>query len=174
MKTLPTILFCNSPFNDADVDPDYQEEYDAAKKNGFNTALISYENLILPTNNQQVAKKLFAAEQATPILYRGWMLTNEQYAQLYKELKSKNYYLINSPEEYRNCHYLPDSLKYIHAKTARTIYQKFEGEDSIQQLMKEAAVFGNNAIIIKDYVKSEKHDWDTACYVPDASNKEKL
>ncbi len=29
-------------------------------------------------------------------------------------------------------------------------------------------------MIIKDYVKSEKHDWETACFIGDASDTEKL
>lgn len=28
--------------------------------------------------------------------------------------------------------------------------------------------------MIKDYVKSRKHDWNEACYIPDASDKEKV
>ena len=41
-------------------------------------------------------------------------------------------------------------------------------------LINKAATFGDNPVIVKDFVKSEKHDWDTACYVSSATNTEKL
>lgn len=40
------ILFCDNPFNNKTVDPDYEDEYIAAKENGFLSHLFSYEGLI--------------------------------------------------------------------------------------------------------------------------------
>lgn len=102
------------------------------------------------------------------------MLTPKQYAILYSDLLSKNYKLVNTPEEYQNCHYLPDSLKFIENRTPRTVFEKFDHETSIDTLIEKTKVFGPKAVILKDFVKSEKHDWETACYVPDASDTEKL
>jgi hypothetical protein len=34
--------------------------------------------------------------------------------------------------------------------------------------------FGPNPIILKDYVKSEKHHWNDACFIPNASNKHNI
>lgn len=36
---------------------------------------------------------------------------------------------------------------------------------------KVLTVFGNQPIIIKDYVKSQKHYWNEACYIPRASDQ---
>ncbi len=102
------------------------------------------------------------------------MLTPTQYLILYNQLLSKNYKLINSVKEYQNCHYLPDSLKFISAKTPKTIFEKLDNENSINTLIEKSKVFGQKSVILKDYVKSEKHDWETAFFVENASNEDKL
>jgi hypothetical protein len=32
--------------------------------------------------------------------------------------------------------------------------------------------FGHDPIIVKDYVKSRKHEWEEACYIPSAADRE--
>lgn len=41
-------------------------------------------------------------------------------------------------------------------------------------LLEKTKVFGQKPVILKDYVKSEKHDWETACFVVNASDTDKL
>ncbi|MCD6069040.1 MAG: hypothetical protein K0S33_3866 [Bacteroidetes bacterium] len=170
----PTVLFCADPFEPNKVDPDFEEELMAARKQGFSTLLFNYEDLTNPERAEQACKRIKVTDVLTPIIYRGWMLTPKQYSFLYEELLSKNYKLINTPAEYQNCHYLPDSLRFIETHTPKTVYERFSDEHSIARLKEKAQVFGNKAVIIKDYVKSEKHDWETACFVPDASDAVRL
>ena len=40
--------------------------------------------------------------------------------------------------------------------------------------MEAADAFGPAPVLIKDYVKSRKHEWDEACFVPSAANKDRL
>jgi hypothetical protein len=102
------------------------------------------------------------------------MLNPFEYKELYEDLLSKNYKLINNPIEYQNCHYLPDSLKFIEKYTPKTIFQKFENKNIINILIEKAGIFNGKPVIIKDYVKSEKHYWDTACFVPNSNDTIKL
>lgn len=37
-----------------------------------------------------------------------------------------------------------------------------------------ADMLGSRAAIVKDFVKSRKHEWDTACYIPDLTDRERL
>jgi hypothetical protein len=99
------------------------------------------------------------------------MLKPEQYRNLYEELSKKNYILVNDPIEYKNCHYLPDSLQFIGNYTPKTIFQKIENKEDIKKIIERVSVFNGKPVIIKDYVKSEKHYWNTACYVENSSNK---
>jgi hypothetical protein len=108
------------------------------------------------------------------IIYRGWMLNKNQYETLFNELLSRNYKLINTPNEYINCHYLPNSLQLINDFSPKTIFQKIENEESIDILIEKAKIFSGKPVIVKDYVKSEKHYWETACFVENSSNIGKL
>jgi hypothetical protein len=168
------ILFCESSLTSNKVDEDFVDQFLAAKQNGFDTLIFNYEDLVSEDRFQIATKRIKPAEKLGKVIYRGWMLTPKQYLLLYDDLLSKNYKLINTVEEYQNCHYLPDSLKFINNRTPKTIFEKFDNTVSIDILIQKAKVFGQNPVIIKDYVKSEKHDWDTACFVENASNTEKL
>ena len=46
------------------------------------------------------------------------------------------------------------------------------GHTTLAQIDAALDSFGASALIIKDYVKSQKHAWDEACYIPDASARE--
>ncbi|MEN9442123.1 MAG: hypothetical protein RLZ33_2200 [Bacteroidota bacterium] len=164
------IIFCESPFEANKVDEDFEDQFLAAKQNGFETLLFNYEDLTSDDRFSQATKRIKPLDNLVQVIYRGWMLTPKQYSILYTDLLAKNYQLINTAKEYQNCHYLPDSLTYIENRTPKTIFEKFENENSIDILIEKAQVFGQHPVILKDYVKSEKHDWETACFVADASD----
>lgn len=168
------ILFCESPFDKNKVDEDYVDQALAAHANGFGILLFNYDDLTSEDRFSEATKQIQRLEQMANVIYRGWMLTPKQYFVLYNDLLSKNFKLVNTPAEYQNCHYLPDSLRFIEKRTPRTVFEKFDHENSMNILLEKAKIFGHNPVILKDYVKSEKHDWETACFVPDASNSVKL
>lgn len=168
------ILFCESPLEPNKVDEDFEDQYFSAKQNGFETLIFSFEDLTSADRWSISTRKIKASEKLAIVVYRGWMLKPKQYSILYHDLLSKNYRLVNTVEEYQNCHYLPDSLKFISTRTPFTVFEKFENENSIDVLIEKTKVFGQKSVILKDYVKSEKHDWETACFVRDASDTKKL
>ena len=168
------ILFCQSPIEANKVDEDFEDQFFSAKGNGFATLLLNFEDLTSADRFSIAIKRITPSEKLVNVIYRGWMLTPKQYSILYNDLLSKNYKLINTAEEYQNCHYLPDSLKFIESLTPKTVFQKFDNENSVEKLIDKSKVFGQKSVILKDYVKSEKHDWETACFVADASNTDKF
>ncbi|MCT4636601.1 MAG: ATP-grasp domain-containing protein [Bacteroidales bacterium] len=164
------IIFCDNVLNCNKVDTDYKEEMNAALSAGLNCSLISFEEL----NNNNAAKAVSNVEKSeteVTAVYRGWMLTPERYKILYNELLKKNLRLINNPDEYKHCHYLPESYATIEAKTPKTVWTIDLDNNS---LINTAKTFGNNPVIVKDFVKSEKHYWHQACFIPDASDTDNL
>jgi hypothetical protein len=168
------ILFCESPLEANKVDEDFADQFLSAKQNGFETLIFNYEDLTSVDKFPVATKRIKPIDKLEKVVYRGWMLTPKQYSILYNDLLSKNYQLINTVEEYQNCHYLPDSLKFITSRTPKTVFEKFDDPSSIDNLIEKSRVFGQSPVIIKDYVKSEKHDWNTACFVENASKTDKL
>jgi hypothetical protein len=168
------ILFCASPINSTEVDEDFMDEFLVAKELGFKTLLFNFEDITNEARASLATKRIQPSEQMAQVIYRGWMLTPKQYDILFNQLSAKNYKLINTTREYQNCHYLPDSLRFIESRTPRTIYQQVENDQSISNLIEKTKMFGDSPVIIKDYVKSEKHHWNTACFVANAGDLLKL
>ncbi|UZO79659.1 ATP-grasp domain-containing protein [Aquimarina sp. ERC-38] len=164
------IIYCDSVFDNKIIEPDYEEEKKSAINVGFDFSLISFEELT-DGNIATALKFIKEVERKEFGIYRGWMLTLTQYQNLYNGLLRKNIELINSPAEYKHCHYLPESYNKIESKTPKSNWTRELNEDSILKLTSE---FGDSSIIVKDYVKSEKHNWEEACFIPDASNSDKV
>ncbi|CAN5376590.1 ATP-grasp domain-containing protein [soil metagenome] len=170
------ILFCDNPFeNKPSVDTDYEDELVSAKQNGFTTHLFCYESLTKDKDVEFATRRIKPSETLQKIIYRGWMLKPSQYSLLYDSLLKKKFKLINSPVEYQNCHYLPDSYKFIIEHTPTTIWLTVENQKvNYNQVFKDIVKFGNSPLIVKDFVKSQKHYWDTACYIPSAMDKNRV
>lgn len=164
------IIYCDSVFDNKIIEPDYEEEKNAATNAGLTFSLISFEELTAG-NLRSALRFVKAPEQREVGMYRGWMLTPTQYQYLYDGLLAKNIELINSPAEYKHCHYLPDSYEKIESKTPKSRWTTDLNHDAILNLTSE---FGNGPIIVKDFVKSEKHDWESACFIPNASDSSKV
>lgn len=170
------ILFCDSPFdNKPVVDIDFEDEFLAAKETGFSVHLFSYERLTKDNNAEFAIKSIKHCNTLQKMIYRGWMLKPFQYTLLYNALLTRNYKLINSPAEYQNCHYLPDSYRFISGHTPATIWLKMGNQNvEYDEIFKEIEAFGNSPLIVKDFVKSQKHYWDSACYIPSAANRDNV
>jgi hypothetical protein len=166
------ILFCDNPLDSRTVDPDFSDEFAAAEKIGLATHLFSFEDLTRGMNAVSALRRITRAESLKTIIYRGWMLKPSQYSLLYELLLEKNYSLINSATEYQNCHYLPDSYKFIKEYTPKTVWLTFENQQiDYNRILDSIAAFGDSPLIVKDFVKSQKHYWDTACFIPSATDR---
>lgn len=164
------ILFCSDPLAAWRPEPMYEVEVLAAQEAGLSYALVSFEALVDEQNAARAVRRVEAMPEPELAIYRGWMLKPEAYARLYQALSTKNIYLINSPAAYTHCHYLPASYALIEPYTPRSIW--LEGRPDIQQIMSALRVFGDGALILKDFVKSRKHEWDQACYIPHANDQQ--
>jgi hypothetical protein len=104
-------------------------------------------------------------------LYRGWMIRPETYEAWTSVLETYRIRMLTSAESYRNCHYFPNSYSVIQEFTPRSVC--LERDQLTAEYIQEAAKsFGTSALMVKDFVKSRKHDWLEACYIPDASDQE--
>lgn len=165
-------VFCQDPLRPRQVDEVYRLEADTITALGLKYTVINYESLV-NDNNPVLALKYVSTEER-PILgiYRGWMLRPNQYAKLYVALSEKGIQLINSPQAYRYCHYLPESYSAIESYTPQSVWLPVSGDVEIDEVMALLSPFGSRSIIVKDFVKSQKHYWSEACFIPSAADCE--
>lgn len=164
-------IFCNNPIKPQWPDDLFVEEYRFAAEH-FQTALMSHE-LLTAGRADAAISKVRAQDQMEWAVYRGWMVTPEQYTALYEALLAKNIRLMNTPAQYRLCHYLPEAYPFIRDHTPKTlVFPAGTPMTTITQQLQ--ATFGSRPIIVKDYVKSQKGLFDEAFFIPAADNAEKV
>lgn len=153
-------LFCNHPLYAKRVDMDYETEYQEAGLK-YSCGLFSYEDL-------ENGKLSLYGEGLTGLtIYRGWMMKPEMYRTFYNLLEEKGIFLINSPEEYERYHTLPGWYNEFADLTVESIWEEDGNVNDI--LEKSTSLEGS--YIVKDFVKSRKHEWYDACYIPNVADK---
>lgn len=163
------LLFCSDPLSARQPDADYAAEWKAARLAGFQTALIDFEALNAEDAPAAVAR-VAAVAQPLPALYRGWMLPSRRYRLLYQALAAKNIVLITDPDAYMLTHELPGWYPLLADQTPRSVWLPWQGRLDIAAIMQLLEQFGDRPLILKDYVKSRKHEWFEACFIPAASD----
>lgn len=166
---LVRFLFPSDMLNPRQVDQEYEREADAVISIGSEYGLIDLDALNRENDVEKALKRVAKLDEETMCIYRGWMLTAEKYQVLYSALKKRNLFMVNDPYGYRYAHHLP--LWYEDFKEV-TPWSTWAETDNLAHFKSGlGTIFGKSPLLVKDFVKSRKHDWDTACYIPCASNE---
>lgn len=138
------------------VDEHFAEEAAAARALGWDVGLIDHD-----------AQTVSRRAPAGTAIYRGWMLRSEQYATLAERAAAQGITLRTSAAQYRDAHELPGWIDRLGAHTPRAAWtvgdERAEFEAALARL-------GAGAAVLRDYVKSAKHHWHEAVYIPDVSD----
>lgn len=151
------------------IDEDYSREEKYAKKYNLMTSYFNFDDFT--TFNKKLRLRT-GGTLTEPVLavYRGWMMSVEDYTRFYNELKALyNIELITTPEQYENTHYFIKSYDKIKEHTPKTIWFS-DGEtidwDKVRHELGEK-------FIVKDYVKSVK-GFDFPEYLESSMSNEEL
>jgi hypothetical protein len=163
-------VLCRDPLDPARPDRSFQAEVAAIESLGHLYVLVNHDALVRGDDHARVVRRV--PEQVEPItaVYRGWMMTSSQYRVLYDALATLNIRLINDPDQYRHRHHLPECYPIIERLTPRSVW--LTGDLGIDRIMEVLTPLGDRPVIVKDFVKSRKHEWNDACYVSSASNRD--
>jgi hypothetical protein len=157
------ILFPNHPLKSRLPDPDYQTEFDAARNAGFECELYSLEDLRAGDATLATQRCAAASSDGEAIVHRGWMMSDSLYAALFTALAGKGYRPVTTPEQYAQAHYLPNAYSLLEGRTPESVW--VEGKD-VAGAWQKYEQLGRPAAIVKDFVKSAKHRWNEACFIP--------
>lgn len=161
------ILFCSQPFAPREVDTDFVDEHKAALAAGCVTALVDHTKVTQGDATGAVRR----VSANGPALYRGWMLRASDYDAFYAALAQREVELITDPAAYRFCHHLPDSYAALEGDTPVTTWLPVNGPVDFEAVFACLQPFGSGPIVVKDYVKSQKHYWLEACFIPQADDR---
>jgi len=164
------IIFPRDPMSDQNPDSMFIDEVAAATHAGLDFALVDYEALVTQKNAARSVRDIPAHPDLEPAVYRGWMLSAGQYAALYDALLSRGLQLITDARQYRHTQYLPESLYLIESLTPQTVWMRTDGDITYDVVMQLLLPFSGQPLILKDFVKAEKHYWKQACYITSSSD----
>jgi hypothetical protein len=164
-------IFCADPLNERQIDPAYGAEAVAAVSNGVGTTQLDHDYLDQRVDALEAIRRSRTGE-ARSALYRGWMMRSEAYFALYDALLSKGVRLLTSPVQYEACHHGPGSYSALAQWMPDTVFVPSAELDRTGRLESALAHFQGASVIIKDWVKSQAGYWDTACFIPNASDFE--
>ena len=153
------ILFPSDYFDPKQPEIDYKKEYEAVcHLPDFKIILYNYDSF---TQNEPL--KIQPNDYYTgKCIYRGWMLTPNQYKTLFAFLEKSSITLINTPKEYDYCHLFPYVYPQIEQYTPKMLYFEYEQPIDWDAVNKTFTRF-----MVKDYVKSVKgHDFPTFFETP--------
>ena len=164
---MTTILFPARP-STREVDTSFQNEFDAATRAGFSTALVDEGEMVFGGDIRLVGMP----KEPDRIVYRGWLMRAHEYARLAEVIERRGHALLTGPVEYQRAYHLPEWYEMVKdtGLTPRSIWFPGAQFDVPEIADKVAAAFGHSALVLKDYVKSRKHEWFEACFIPDASD----
>ncbi|MFL5663014.1 MAG: hypothetical protein ACJ8BW_16945 [Ktedonobacteraceae bacterium] len=157
------IIFCSDPWDINRPDSMYELEAMAARGTGLDYSLISFESLVEQQNANKAVRRVEQSANQELGIHRGWMLRPEAYERLYAALADRGIMLINTPPAYKLCHYLPASYEAIEAYTPQSTWLTTTTNVSMDAVIDVLQPFGDKAVIVKDFVKSRKHEWYEAC-----------
>lgn len=168
LDTNLTILYPAYPGDMSRVDPAFEDEAVEAKKQGYRIGYVDVEMMFGGEIKLKIPPRIEG--YSIHVMYRGWILKQDVYNELYVSLLDRGYFLINTPADYEFSQNIPLWYPYLQGMTPESVWipgTEFKEEDIHSSLER----FGSSSVILKDYMKSRKQDWYDACFIRDASDK---
>ncbi|MEU6234854.1 ATP-grasp domain-containing protein [Kitasatospora sp. NPDC047058] len=171
----PAIIFPADPLNPRRPDPHFAWEARTLRELGGEPYLVDHDALLAGDAAEAVRR---VPRDRGPLWYRGWMITSAGYADLARALADRGANLLTSAAGYASAHELPGWYDVFEGATpvsswiplSPTTGGPWPGPGPEQLADAVARLGGHGPAIVKDYVKSRKHEWDEACYVPELSD----
>jgi ATP-grasp domain, R2K clade family 3 len=170
VSAMPTpVLYCHDPLNPRRVDEHFAPEAREVRACGGQVGLIDHDALLQGDVRQAVAH---VPAELGSTWYRGWMIPSDRYAALAEALIQRGTKLLVAPEQYRAAHELPGWYPTFADVTPASVWRPTSPGETLgaAELALLAEPLPPGPGIVKDYVKSRKHEWDQACFIPDLAD----
>jgi len=154
-----SLLCCQDPLDPRATDQHFARESKAAREFGARVALLDHDALLSGDAERAVER---VPRGLGALWYRGWMIPVGRYGELARALENRGAELVVTPEAYQSAHELPGWYATFRELTPASVWSP--GAPEVAELVKGLS---SGPGIVKDYVKSRKHEWAQACFVPE-------
>lgn len=152
------VLYPGSLLRNTKVDEFFEEEYSTIS-NHFDTCLVDQNDFHITKGKNFI--------KGEDILYRGWIVTPDQYNSIYQDVKHHGGDLVVSPEEYqftqfnRSAYGFNGWIEAFSDFTPKTILFHYDDVIDVDDVSRTLQY----PLVIKGSSKSVKHDWDNAMFI---------
>ncbi|WP_069174178.1 ATP-grasp domain-containing protein [Streptomyces griseus] len=171
----PAFLFCRDPLRPGRPDPAFAREAAAVRGTGARIVLIDHDALLSGDPEEALGRAVRPDSGA--YWYRGWMVPAGRYEEMEQALAARGCTLLTCASAYRAAHELPGWYDTFAELTPRSVWRALpEGATLPEPAVwsRLAARLGSGPGVVKDFVKSRKHEWEEACFVPELSDTDRL
>ncbi|MEV0531259.1 ATP-grasp domain-containing protein [Kitasatospora sp. NPDC050463] len=166
----PALLFPADPLNPRRPDPHFAWEARVLRDVGGERYLVDHDALLAGHAEEAVRQ---VPQDCGPLWYRGWMIPSADYAAFARALAGRGANLLTSAAGYASAHELPGWYRVFEGATPPSVWIPVRtaaqpGPEELAAAVERLG--GRGPAIVKDYVKSRKHEWHEACYVPELAD----
>jgi hypothetical protein len=161
-----TILF-GRPHVPQQGDDRFELEALAAEELGIDSYAIPLDPVV--NGDPERALRRLPRPRGRRWLYRGWMLSEEEYTGLHEAILDRDEELVVDPESFAEATYVPGYVPLLGPHTAPARWT--ESED-LREAWEAGLELGPPPWVIKDHAKSAKEQWHRACFVPEGASFE--
>lgn len=167
----PLLLVPSDPFAPRVPDEHFMREAEAARQAGTEVAVVDHD-AILAGEVRAAVRRVPASDGEQVAWYRGWMMPFVAYARLDAELGTRGVRLVTDSTAYRCAHELPGWYGTFADLTPASVWSPWEAGrmPTTADVGALTGALGSGPGVVKDYVKSRKHEWQEACFVPDLAD----
>ncbi len=163
------LLFPRNPQMKKLPDSVFEHEFDAAKSLGM-TCLLFAEEVMSHEGAEQAVKNLPEGDGGS-LLYRGWIFTEEVYHQFYQALLNRGYRLVSMSDQYAEVTYFPNYYPKVRDVSPEAVWTY---TPDAYLAWSQSRRLGDGPFVLKDHIKSAKHLWHDACFVPKGAGREQF
>jgi ATP-grasp domain, R2K clade family 3 len=156
------LLFPSHPLRARRPDPHFDAAFETATSLGLDVGLLDHD-LVEKGSSRDAVKASWVERE---VIYRGWMIDPFRYGEFERAICGVGASLLISAEQYRRAHELPNWYSLFADVTPASRWTTNSDLGELNALVEGM----RGPVILKDYVKSAKHDWERACFVPEVSN----
>jgi ATP-grasp domain-containing protein len=161
------ILFPQNPMIRKLPEPIFESEFEAATDVGFGCLLFDED--AFSHGDIDGAFERLAEGNGTPLVYRGWIQSEELFHRFHEALAGRGYLLVSSAAQYAEATFFPNYFPKIRDRSPAAVWTD---SDDTFQAWSASRKLGDGPFVLKDHVKSAKHQWHDACFIPKESGRE--
>ena len=139
----------------------WRDEAEVAESLGFPCHSFDCQRFL--EGDAEGALDILPEGEGQTLVYRGWMMREDDYRVLEESVESKGYRLLTNSHQHATLRALPNYHEFVADLTPPAVWT---WEPDIDEAWSLAQSLGSGPWIVKDHVKSAKEAWLEACFVP--------